>query len=313
MLTERHLRDYNSSIMSGVVHGNSQVNIAQMTTEQTELMHIHHSYDDKTSPFDQFSGDDLESWYKYHSDDSHIQRTGLGSPYFQHPTESFSLSHSDFSKNESLPQHAEKLGSSGHQEHKSQHSSTYDKRDGGLPGILAIFSELQAQGIFLSQRRHSLMLNEDRDMVNTVMDTLRRASDEIASIRKANSTDMMQARSQTLTMVAFASIVQAVENISRFAELDGQNDSVTGSHSPGQLSSTSSTTNDGSDLVISLRLELIMTATRLDFFLGQIESFVSGFSSSVTVVIISHPSELIEKLQTLHFRIGLVLERLRRG
>ncbi|KAG4437610.1 hypothetical protein IFR05_006914 [Cadophora sp. M221] len=133
MLTERLLRDYNSSTMSGVVHGNSQVDITQMRTDQPELMHIHHSYDDKTSPFDQFSGDNLESWYN--TDDSHMQRTGLGSPYFQHTTESLPLDHSEFSKNESLPQHAENSGLSGYQEHKSQHLSTYDKRAGGLLGI----------------------------------------------------------------------------------------------------------------------------------------------------------------------------------
>ncbi|KAH8588575.1 hypothetical protein B0O99DRAFT_600605 [Bisporella sp. PMI_857] len=179
--------------------------------------------------------------------------------------------------------------------------------------ILQIYSEIQKQSDLLAQNRCSLLAQGDQDNLRQIMDTLGRMSRKISAVSNALASDPRRINDQSLAMVIFASIIQAMDNVSRFTELGDHQ----GYGSQAQPSSGSSprpvVSTDEWGAVSGVRLDLIIAVTRLDFFLMQFKAFITSFNCYITVISVSHPAELIARLHHLHQRIGLVLERLQTG
>ncbi len=339
---------HSSSIPGGGAQPSpSRVTYPQPIVEQQSHRPYHqHNF---TPPYEAFPGENTESWYttdEHQSKPENVDplssiHTQRGNIQLDDMLTSFPQDAMFFYRPHFQPPVGEQSDMQMIGDWKSPPVNTYScevsMNEAGSEdyhAILEVFSELQRQGNLLAQRRYSLTADGDQEHLRVIMDTLRKMSDKICAMPKQSSAEMMQPKHQSLAFLVFATVVQAVDNIGRFAELDGkppppqippsltrslctgQPDYHHNTRSPNNPSPRSFSSVDGSWAAgssSSSRLELTITVTRLDYFLGQLESFISAFSSLVTVITISHPDELIGKLQTLHHRIGVVLEKLRTG
>lgn len=87
-------------------------------------------------------------------------------------------------------------------------------------GLLAVYSDLQGQGLLLSRRRYSLTADTDQGQLSKLMDAMQHLSDKICAIQTLHSTHLLDTKEQSLTMLIFAMVVTAVDTIGKFAELD---------------------------------------------------------------------------------------------
>lgn len=202
--------------------------------------------------------------------------------------------------------------------------------------MFQLYSEVFKQGRMFSNKQCNLFAETNQDDLQQMISILQRISARISALFKTSpGKNLREMEDQGIAMVILGCVIQAVENIGKFLELDGKNNSHTlgtimptlthvrgiegmyMNHNPthtqslSNLSSGSINSDDGRGGVSHLRLELIMVVTRLDFLLMQFKAFVANFNSLVTVVSISAPSQMITNLQNLHQKLESVLEKLK--